>query len=1132
MVRRICGIDTEKDGGKNLLSFSIIKGLRTGCKQWGYPAIHKTKCCNTILTLSTIILAGDVEVNPGPVKYPCGICGRPVANNHRALECDTCNLWHHIKCAGITPAEYNQFVKAEEQGKTYPWECFTCGLPSLSDSFFTTEPHDGSRGRAASDCSTDSVPEDPSNSKQLKILLLNCRGIKSMKKRADLHGLLQTEKPDILFATESHLEKNIYDAEIFPADSGYKVTRKDRNKHGGGVLIAYKEHLIVTQMPDLGKDNESIYVKVQLQHAQTLHLGCFYRPTDCRVDALNALHRDLHSLLDKDRSPNLILGGDFNVPSCEWENLCHSPSPNYGASVNDLVLDLSRELGLTQMVESPTREQSLLGLLFCTNPDMSSRPDIVPGISDHMAVSLIVRVRPLAIRHKPRTVYLFKKENTEQMEKDMECLKTQYLQDCNTRSAEENWSFIKKGVLDSINKNVPTRKIVPGKDLPWLTRHIRKHIQKKRRLFNLAKQNREEYWEKFLEKERQVKEEIRESYLKYISGLMSDADEGQKRVPKKIWSFLKSRKKEASSVPALQTREGALVTDSQTKAEMLSSQYKSVFTVEDLTSFSTMGEHPHRGAEKLQISLKGVEKQLERLNIRKAVGPDLVPTRTLKCYRHHIAPILRHLFQQSVDKSSVPSDWKTANICAVFKKGDKTLCKNYRPVSLTSVTCKMLEHIIASHVMRHLDENEILNKEQHGFRRGHSCESQLINTIEEIARNVDQGSQTDIIILDFEKAFDTVAHNRLLQKLEYYGIRGNLHGWIKDWLIGRTQSVVLDGARSKEESVTSGVPQGTVLGPIMFLIYINNITDRTTSPMKLFADDGLLFRKVNTVEDAQALQKDLDIVTSWAHAWQMRFNPIKCYVLRISRKRNNITPQYEMMGTILQEVEHHPYLGIELDNKLSWNNQIDQCTAKAHKTLNFLRRNLYSCPSEVKEMAYKTLVRPLIEYGASAWDPGQVGKIRKVEKVQRKAARFVLGQWRQTSSVTEMVERLKWQSLQERRLVRRLTLLYQAHHHLFAIAIPSYVNLSIRPSSRKHPMQYLAIPSRTTVYADSFWPRTIQSWNDLPEATVLKTTVEAFKNALNQDLSAGRLQVADTRSSRILSPAARHDLGSSTVFLF
>ena len=601
------------------------------------------------------MLAGDIETNPGPVKFPCGLCHRPVANNHRALECDTCNQWYHIRCAGVNPNEYNNFVKAEEQGKTYPWECTACGLPSLSDSFFATDPHGSNRSRIESDSTSEELEEQTINtdhSSQLRILLLNCRGIKSNQKRADLHGLLNTECPDIVLSTETHLDSNIHDAEIFPPDSGYKVMRKDRDRNGGGVFIAYKENLIVTKMPELGKDNESIYVRIQLQNSQTLYIGCYYRPTDSRVETLNNLHGDLHKLMDKDRTPNLIIGGDFNAPSCDWINLSHSPSPNYGTAVNDLILDISRDLGLTQMVESPTREGNTLDLLFCSHPDSALKPVTVPGISDHMAVTMMVRLKPISIRHKPRTVYLFKKENKEQMEKDLEQLKKEYLQNCKKRSVEENWTSFKRGILDCITKNVPTKKIIPGKDLPWLTHHIKKNIQKKKRLFNKAKINKQAYWEKFLQKERQVKKEIRDSYLNYISSLMAEADEGGKRAPKKLWSFLRSRKKETSSVPALQNTNGELITDSQTKAQMLSSQYKSVFTDEDLTRIPSMGAYPHTEAKRLNISLAGVEKQLERLNVKKAVGPDLVPTRILRGYRHHIAPILQDLFQQSLDKKT------------------------------------------------------------------------------------------------------------------------------------------------------------------------------------------------------------------------------------------------------------------------------------------------------------------------------------------------------------------------------------------------------------------------------------------------------------------------------------------------
>jgi hypothetical protein len=603
---------------------------------------------------------------------------------------------------------------------------------------------------------------------------------------------------------------------------------------------------------------------------------------------------------------------------------------------------------------------------------------------------------------------------------------------------------------------------------------------------------------------------------------MTDTNEGEKRAPKKLWSFIKSRRKDTSNVTALVNNQGNLVTDSKQKADMLSNQYKSVFTEEDHSNMPDMGPSPYDDLAPLHIGLQGVEKQLSKLNDKKATGPDLIPTRVLKEHSDLIAPVLQHLFQQSVDTGRVPADWKMANICAVFKKGDKTLCKNYRPVSLTCVICKTLEHIIASHIMKHLNRNSILAFFQHGFRSGHSCESQLINTIEELARNINNCEQVDAIILDFEKAFDTVAHTRLLNKLAHYGIRGPVHDWLRNWLTGRSQRVTLEGETSEEEHVKSGVPQGTVLGPILFLVYINNIADNTTSTIKLFADDALLFRKIKKEDDAATLQRDLDTIINWSHTWQMRFNPSKCSVLRISRKRKLITTDYKMSGITLQEVENHPYLGVELDSKLSWNKHIDKTCAKAHNTLNFLRRNMYNCPKPIKETAYKTLVRPIVEYCSSTWDPGSVGRIKQVEAVQRKAARFTTNTWDRQRSVTNLLQELNWRSLQERRLIRRLTLMYQAHHNLTAITIPPYIRPPTRPSTRSHPLQYMLLATRCNTYADSFWPRTLHTWNVLPAQCVQAETTESFKNQVIKSFIEDKLRMTTSRdyAARISSPVA------------
>ena len=219
----------------------------------------------------------------------------------------------------------------------------------------------------------------------------------------------------------------------------------------------------------------------------------------------------------------------------------------------------------------------------------------------------------------------------------------------------------------------------------------------------------------------------------------------------------------------------------------------------------------------------------------------------------------------------------------VFKKGSKKEACDYRPVSLTSLPRKILEHIIFHHIMGHLDAHHVLVNYQHGFRRGRSCESQLITIVELIARNLDHGKQTDVLLLDFSKAFDTVPHKRLLKKLDHYEICGQLIKRIESWLCRRTQKVVVNGSLSSPVTVTSGVPQGTVLGPLMFLGYINDIGLQITSELGLFADDSLLYGFANNISSAEMLQSDLNKLLVWSEKWQMAFNASKCFLLRVTR---------------------------------------------------------------------------------------------------------------------------------------------------------------------------------------------------------------------------------------------------------
>ena len=299
----------------------------------------------------------------------------------------------------------------------------------------------------------------------------------------------------------------------------------------------------------------------------------------------------------------------------------------------------------------------------------------------------------------------------------------------------------------------------------------------------------------------------------------------------------------------------------------------SVFTRESDNIVPEIGKHRNtKSAPKLNIDRHGVMKLLKNINIHKAMGPDGIPNILLKTCAEELSFGLSAIFQYSLDTGTLPLDWRNANVTPVFKKVDRHLAENYRPVSLTTVTCKILEHIICSHMLKHFDKHNILTSLNHGFRSGYSTETQLLVTMHDLLQTNDRNIQMDIAILDFSKAFDTVPHDRLLQKLEAYGIRGNLHKWLTSFLKDRQMNVVVEGEHSDSAYVESGVPQGTVLGPLMFLCHINDLPDCVKSQVRLFADDCLIYRQIKTQKDHQILQNDLKELENWASKWGMRFN--------------------------------------------------------------------------------------------------------------------------------------------------------------------------------------------------------------------------------------------------------------------
>ena len=334
--------------------------------------------------------------------------------------------------------------------------------------------------------------------------------------------------------------------------------------------------------------------------------------------------------------------------------------------------------------------------------------------------------------------------------------------------------------------------------------------------------------------------------------------------------------------------------------------------------------------------------------------------------------------------------------------------------------------------MSHYNKHNFLPEYQHGFRRGYSCETQLLATVEYIQRGIDSSSNRyDLVILDFTIAFDKVSFTRLIFKLQQSGINKSILLWINNWLTHRTQRVVVDGCQSREAAVTSGVPQGTVLGPLLFLVYINDIQKNISSNLRLFADDSLLYRQITKPEDEGILQEDINKLSEWAKIWQMNFNIAKCHILRIRRSirgsKDQTSPMcmYYMEGEPLSDVEHHPYLGVELDSYLSWDLHLANTRSKSTRVLNMIRRNFtIGTNMNIRQALYFSRVHPHLEYACTVWDPQHKTKIDKLENVQNQAARFVTKRYDRMDSPNEMKRQLEWNSLQERRFVQRQSGIY------------------------------------------------------------------------------------------------------------
>lgn len=933
----------------------------------------------------------------------------------------------------------------------------------------------------------------------LRILNINFQSLR--KKGKLLESIILDCDPDVILGTETWLDSQVASSEILPSDLGYDIQRRDRpeNPHGG-VLIAAKHHLL---LHNIYKSSNTELVSGTIKSgSKNITIATYYRPPN-RTDSeyLSKSTEEIRTLKPKSKNSIFIIGGDFNLPDIDWKTLNISGS-QYPQSTSKHFLDMIADSNLEQLVDFPTRKDKVLDLILTTHPSFKMRCKPMPSIgnSDHDIVLLDTSIQTYHPRPARRKILLWKKADLNAIKEDTRTLATEFKNTPYT-DIESMWHAFKTKITEIITKRVPSKLTCSKYTNPWMNSTIKRTIRRKQKAFKKArKSNSKRDRDRYKRLQKEVQWHTRRANRQYMQDIISDSSPDNK---KKFYSYIKSKGQEMVGVAPLKNIAGFIRSDSKSKASILNQQFSSVFTREPTENLPDKGPSSHPSMSSITVREPGVRKLLQNLNCHKAAGPDEIPTRFLHLAADELAPILTRLFQFSLDSSEVPQDWRDANVVPIYKKGDTHIPANYRPVSLTSITCKILEHIVHSNIMSHFDTNHILRDNQHGFRKRRSCETQLLTTVDTIAKYLSAGTKVDAILLDFEKAFDKVPHSRLLYKLDFYGVRGPLNQWIKSFLSNRKQQVVLEGTKSDQDDVISGVPQGTVLGPLLFLAYINDMPDCTSSDIRLFADDSLMFRVIKSTNDKTRLQQDLEALEQWERTWLMRFNASKCYVLHISSNRKiDHQHQYILHGQVLQSVDHSKYLGVTVSNNLSWDKHIQNVAAKGNRTLGFVRRNLKDCTPQLKAASYCTFVRPGLEYAATVWDPHLQTHIDSLEQIQKRAARFVKNDYksRTPGCMTEMLRSLDWNTLQQRRKEARLGMLYRIQHDLVDIPKDKYLPLSNQ--SKKNTSDSITrirfYQERTTgrMYTNTFFPRTIVDWNGLASTVTAAETLDAFRARL------------------------------------
>jgi hypothetical protein len=889
---------------------------------------------------------------------------------------------------------------------------------------------------------------------------------------------------DVLCTTESWAsDENICDA-MLSLNGKFNVYRCDRKngKCGGGVFILVRKSIPSLAVRVHAKFSTCEIVAIDIQTSTPVRLICVYRPPNYDVSETKLLLKCISSLFDVNLS--CVVVGDFNVPHINWQNLS-----SRGDVVHASVLNFAIDSGLSQLVTSPTRLNNILDLIFCQDDLLILEVDVCNpfSTSDHASVSFILDCSFVDPQFIPKRDFVKGDyERANQMLSQVDWVTSFHL----CTNAEDCYSIFCEILQIVIADCVPLRLSRPcSKDYPDYV--LRAQAEKRRcwRRRHLPGGQAAYLQSAYLCSKAVLR------FQRAIELSVANSNNCQN-----FFRFVKSQTKMKQNVAPLRDSNNVLCTSDLLKANILQDQFCSVFTVDD----GCMPNFPNLTNASLDYVLftpETVWSTLCDLKEKLSCTPDNLPSLFLKRVSICIAAPLAHIYSLSLISGIVPKVWRSAIVVPIFKKGPADCAENYRPVSLTSVVCRVMEKIISLSMISFLRANNLISTEQHGFLSKRSTVTQLLETVFDWCSAINNRKFVDSVFIDFTKAFDSCSHPKLLLKLSKYGITGSLLLWIQNYLSGRTQCVQVGSCRSRVCPVVSGVPQGSVLGPLLFLLYINDLSLAISGvKCKLYADDAKFYSAFDRLEDVSAMDEALIDLQKWSNDWQLPIAVSKCNVLHVGY--TNPRNFYALNLRLLEPVDVIRDLGVLLSSNLSFSEHCSAIALKASRVANMILRAFRGRLPFTLIRAFCCYVRPILEYASPVWNPYLVKDVKIVEKVQKSFTRRVFANCGLPKQSYE--ERLIFfaiDSLQTRRAKADLLLLYKMSKGTVDLNLSSFFpnNLSRRTRVRSNGMS-LPHPFRPKldVVNHSFAFRTRRLWNSLPVDCVQANSVSIFVSHIDK----------------------------------